>query len=143
MTTQTDETSSLANLILGNAVSHSILTSNTDTVQLGLIKGINPSGSAGVHHSTIQFGTDGVWSYKANEYESHPSQITLSTTRTGTSQVPQVGFRLDSNQQIKFPFYNTNGLATEGGFRFISSSEFAYNLGVDTSGNVILKGAGS
>ena len=67
-------------------------------------------------------------------------QFLTSADEDGT--VPKVGISLESNSQVIFPQYNTNGTATEGGFRFVSSSEFAYNLGVDISGNVILKGAG-
>ena len=142
MTTQTDETSSLANLILGNAVSHSLLTTGASFRDLAIIKGINPSGSAGVYHSAIRFQTGGNWVYKNGEYTRYPSRMQFLTSADEDGTVPKVGISLESNSQVIFPQYNTNGTATEGGFRFVSSSEFAYNLGVDISGNVILKGAG-
>ena len=143
MTTQTDDTQSLANLILGNAVSQSFLVSGggaTEVVTLASIKGINPSGSAGVHHSTIKFQPDGLWTFKNNEYTEYPSQINFLTSPHGTSPLPTSALILNSSQQLIIQGYET-GIGGNG-LNFISSSEFDYYLGVDGDGKVILKDAG-
>jgi len=143
MTTQNDETSSLANLILGNAVSQSLLTTGASVRDLAIIKGINPSGSDGVYHSAIKFQTGGNWVYKDAEYARYPSRMQFLTSPNMDGAVPQAGIEIESDSQIKLNGYRTNVSPGEAGLNFISSSEFAYNLGVDVDGNVILKGEGS
>lgn len=142
MTTQTNDTESFANLILGNAVSQSFLTGDGgggDIPSLAIIKGVNPSGSAGVHHSTIEFQRDGVWTFKDGAYTAHPSAINFLTSPQG-SQVQISALKLNSSQQLIIEGYETG--VGGNGYNFISSSDFVYNLGVDVNGNVILKGEG-
>ena len=126
MTTQNDETSSLANLILGNAVSQSLLTSGIAVRDLAVIKGINPSGSDGVYHSAIKFQTGGNWAYKNAEYTRYPSRMSFWTSPNIDGAVPTPGIELESNSQIRLGGYYTSGSNDEGGFRFVSSSEFKF-----------------
>ena len=145
----TNETQSLDNLIISNEATQANLTTDgSGYLYLGQISGMNPSGSAdGTIHSNIVFLQSGLWEYKNGAYNQNPSKIQLRTSQadagsTAAHPFPVTGFELDHNQQINLDGYITNAPGAAG-FRFVSSSEFAYSLGVNNYGNVILKGAGS
>ena len=116
-------TSGKSNLILTNDVANPTLS----TINLGNIVGKMPDDATGIEHAKIQFEPDNAdWVYASGEWKIAPSAITFWTNTTNFSTLKM---KIGYNGQIQLAEYGNSG-------NFVSSSP-TYNLGVDTTGNIV------
>ena len=116
-------TSGKSNLILTNDVANPTLS----TINLGNIVGKMPDDATGIEHAKIQFEPDNAdWVYASGEWKIAPSAITFWTNTTNVSTLKM---KIGYNGQIQLAKYGNSG-------NFVSSSP-TYNLGVDTTGNIV------